>query len=723
MGEDQWVSTIEPIPQFDLSRGGQRNVDPLASLPIMGAAAALSVSIPHALGLGLLAFGSLSTFMSASALALWSAAVPGALMTILARGRGVVYAPSTAVALLFGGMLALVVQTAGATGMTAAQALAITGLFTGLGFLFQWLMVRLGLVRLARFIPVSVTQGFAAGVGLSLVLGQLQGLWAVSGWRWGPMLVWQAGVVIAVMGLSWTLQRVWPKFPALLVAVMLVTAGSWWWVPQSALTMAAASSGFMLPVFPDWIDAPWWLVLNQQGFQLASLSLLMSVVNTLEVTVFHQQLEAEFGVRQPLERVLGKEALIAMVCALLGMIPASSSTSRSRTALAYTRSATLRPGQWHALGLIAVAASGHLWLSEVPMAVLIGALMVAGLRMIPHPMRALGRSPQRWTARVQSWIVSLVFVASSGAMALLAGLAVAMVELLRTSGSHAIRRIHLEGKLRSRHVRRAQVEHWLAPRMRSVAVFELQGIVSFGVAGLVVDQVRQHLQGHRCVILDASRVPSWDETGCLRLRALAHELHEQGIAFVLSGVRGWVIESMAGLHIYEDLDRALEWAEAQILLSCPPALMVSDPPLSLLGDLGADLDAEARGALERVLQQQVYSPGQTIIRQGEEDRSLLLVQVGTVTLSTSATPDSGLRLSVVGAGAVFGEMAFLNGIARTAFAHAGEQGARVAALSWDAFQQWRQRYPDAALAFITALARMGIRRLGATSQELRAAMD
>jgi SulP family sulfate permease len=180
---------------------------------------------------------------------------------------------------------------------------------------------------------------------------------------------------------------------------------------------------------------------------------------------------------------------------------------------------------------------------------------------------------------------------------------------------------------------------------------------------------------------------------------------------------------MAGLHIYEDLDRALEWAEAQILLSCPPALMVSDPPLSLLGDLGADLDAEARGALERVLQQQVYSPGQTIIRQGEEDRSLLLVQVGTVTLSTSATPDSGLRLSVVGAGAVFGEMAFLNGIARTAFAHAGEQGARVAALSWDAFQQWRQRYPDAALAFITALARMGIRRLGATSQELRAAMD
>jgi SulP family sulfate permease len=102
---------------------------------------------------------------------------------------------------------------------------------------------------------------------------------------------------------------------------------------------------------------------------------------------------------------------------------------------------------------------------------------------------------------------------------------------------------------------------------------------------------------------------------------------------------------------------------------------------------------------------------------------LFLVQSGTVTLSTSEVPNSGLRLAVIGAGSVFGEMAFLNGIARTAYAHVGDSGATVSTLSWEQFQEWSQASPVAALAFVTALAKMGIRRLGATSQELRAAME
>ena len=375
---DKPVNTPERLLQFDLSQGGKQPTGPMVSLPIVGAAAALSVSIPHALGVGLLAFGPLASLVPTSALALWSAALPGALMTLLARSPGVVYAPSTAVALLFGGMLVLVTQAGGAIGMSAAQALAITGFFAGLGFLLQWVMARLGLMRLARFIPLSVSQGFAAGVGLSLVAGQLQGLWSSSGAHWSTLLAWHMGIAAAVALLSQGLQRLWPKFPALLAAVSLVALACWLFLPVAQLTRVPSPSGFMLPVFPDWWTAPWWLVIEKYGFQLASLALLMSVVNALEVTVFHQQMEAEYGVRRPLNKVLGREALIAAACALMGMIPASSSTSRSRTALSYTGRATLRPGQWHALGLMAVAGTGHLWLGQVPTAVLTGALLEIG---------------------------------------------------------------------------------------------------------------------------------------------------------------------------------------------------------------------------------------------------------------------------------------------------------------------------------------------------------
>ena len=700
-----------------------------ASRPIVGAAAALSISIPHAIGVGLLAFAPLATLGSFGFLALWSAAVPGALLALLARSKGAVYGPSTAVALLFGGMLALVVDAGAAASITAAQALAITGVFAALGFVLQSLIAWSGLARMARFIPVAVTQGFAAGVGLSLILAQIKGLYFISGAHWGALLGWHVGIALAVVALSHVLQRLWPRFPTLLIAVTLVALPWLYWAPGVELRMAAEQAVFMLPVVPDWWAAPWWLVFDRVGFQLASLALLMAVVNSLEVLVYHQQLEVEHGQRTAPGPVLGREGWVGVGCALMGMIPASTSLSRSLTALFYTGKPSLRAGQWHALAMIAVAFSGYLWLPWVPMAVLMGALLITGVRMIPPPLWGLLKAREGRGARLQAWVVALVFVGSSGALALLAGLLVATLDLLRASGEHAIRRIHLQGKLRSRHVRGPQDEDWLAPRMATVAVFELQGIVSFGVAAQVVEQVRSHLNGHRCVILDASRVPSWDETGCLRLIALAHELQTQNVALLLCGVRGLAAQRMARLHTYTDLDHALEWAEDQILASRPAAAAQADSvqadsvQAAALGELSDGLDSAQRAALRALMSSQRYAPGEVIIRQGERERTLLWVEAGTVTLSTSETPEQGLRLSVIGAGAVFGEMAFLNGIARTAYAHAGAHGAVLSSLSWERFQQWSRDDAEGALLFITALARMGIRRLGGISQELRAAME
>ena len=123
------------------------------------------------------------------------------------------------------------------------------------------------------------------------------------------------------------------------------------------------------------------------------------------------------------------------------MIPASTSLSRSLTALFYTGKPSLRAGQWHALAMIAVGVSGYLWLPWVPMAVLMGALLITGVRMIPPPLWGLLKAREGRGARLQAWVVALVFVGSSGALALLAGLLVATLDLLRASGEHAIRRI------------------------------------------------------------------------------------------------------------------------------------------------------------------------------------------------------------------------------------------------------------------------------------------
>lgn len=678
------------------------------------------MTVPHALGLGLIAFAPFAQLMPVSVLALWSAALPGAVLTLFSRVKGVVYAPSTAVALLFGGMLTLVMQAGAGQGITVGQALAITGFFVALGFFMQWLIGRARLAGLARFIPLSVTQGFAAGVGLSLVLTQVHSALGAGAWLWQPKLVWHLSIAGLVVLLSVMLQRLWPRFPSLFMALLLVSVPALWLAPPELLQMAAAPHDLILLPLPDWLDAPWWAVIGQAGVPLITLSLLMAVVNGLEVLVFHQQLETEHGVRASPDEVLRRESALCALCALFGMIPASTSTSRSRTALAYTGAPTVRVGQWHALVMLAVALTGHLWLHWLPLAGLAGVLVMA--RMVPAEMWRAPKTGMRRTAWWQSWLVAGLFAIAGGAMALVAGLAVSTVVLLRTSGAHVIRRRHLHGELRSRHIRHADVEAWLAGRMSRVAVFELQGILSFGVAALVVDQVRKHLEGRQCVILDTSRVPSWDETGYARLRTLAHELQDQGIALLISGVHGIHEQAMNDLQPFADLDHALEWAEAQLLLECPLDAMQADPTGSQLGELGEDMTEQARLALERVMVSHHYSAGALIIRSGDQDRRLMLVQAGLVTLSTSESAGKGLRLASIGPGVVFGEMAFLNGIARTAYAHADAEGALVCTLEWETFKTWSIEHPEAALEFMKALARMGIRRLGTTSQQLRAAM-
>lgn len=694
-----------------------------ASRPFAGAAAALAITIPHALGVGLIAFAPLGNLVSAGALALWSAAVPGALMTLLARSRGVVYAPATPVAMLFGGMLALIMQAGAELGVTAAQALAITGAFVALGFFFQWIIGQSGLAGLARFLPVSVTNGFSAGVGLSLILTQLLGAFGAGSWVAGPVLLWHMAVAASVAFLSLLLQALWPRVPALLTALILVTLGALWLAPADTLRFAAQPGGMFLPLLPDWQNAPWLAVIGQVGIPLATLSLLMGVVNGLDVLMFHHQLVTEHGAHGKPDVALRRESMWGVLCALFGMVPTSTSPSRSRVALSFTRIPTLRAGQWHALAMLAVALTSHLWLHWTPLAGLAGALLIAGTYMVPSDMWRAPASMLRREAWWQSWLVAGTFAASGGAMALLAGLTVSTVVLLRATATHAIRRMHLQGKLRSRHVRRAEVDAWLSEHMAKVAVFEIQGILSFGVAAMVVDQVRKHLNGHRWVILDTSRAPSWDETGHIRLHALANDLQAQGIGLLISGVSARHREALDDLHCFDDLERALEWAEEQFLLECPAHLRDLNPALSQLGDLAGDIPEPARHALEQRMRRTHYPARAVIIRSGDLDRTLMLVNQGTVTLSTSVEADKGLRLAVIGPGMVFGEMAFLNGIARTAFAHAGPSGALVSAIAWSEYEDWAGEYPDAALGVMRELARMGIRRLGATSQELRAAME
>jgi SulP family sulfate permease len=256
--------------------------------------------------------------------------------------------------------------------------------------------------------------------------------------------------------------------------------------------------------------------------------------------------------------------------------------------------------------------------------------------------------------------------------------------------------------------------------MNQVAVFELQGVMSFGVAAHMAEQVRLLLQPrHRWVILDSARVPAWDSTAMAQLRALVRDLEQQGVAAAVAGLDPIAsVHAGEGVRAFADLDRALEWAEAAILAQRPPRA-----GSELLGEIGEGVNPEARAALEVLLVRQVVPAHGVVFHAGDTDQDLLIVLSGHITLVTQWPPEQGLRLATVGPGMVFGEMAFLNGSPRSASAGAERGAARLVRLSRAHFDAWAGQHPGAALHLMNNLAQMGARRLAVTTRQLRAVLE
>ena len=132
--------------------------------------------------------------------------------------------------------------------------------------------------------------------------------------------------------------------------------------------------------------------------------------------------------------------------------------------------------------------------------------------------------------------------------------------------------------------------------MNGVAVIELQGVMSFGVAAHMMEQVRALLgQRHHRVIMDTHRVAAWDATALVQLKALGRELAQQGRQLVVSSLSDRAhAEVPLGLLVFADLDRALEWAEAAILDERPLTERPAEDDQDWLGELGDGMSAPAR---------------------------------------------------------------------------------------------------------------------------------
>jgi CRP-like cAMP-binding protein len=115
------------------------------------------------------------------------------------------------------------------------------------------------------------------------------------------------------------------------------------------------------------------------------------------------------------------------------------------------------------------------------------------------------------------------------------------------------------------------------------------------------------------------------------------------------------------------------------------------------------LDPKAIAELAKGSRLLLFSPGETIIRQGEEGTELFGVERGEVEILVKLKASELVRVAKLGPGAVFGEAALLTGGARTATIVAITES-ELLAVSRSAFQKVIQQKPELAEKLTNLLA-------------------
>jgi CRP-like cAMP-binding protein len=144
-------------------------------------------------------------------------------------------------------------------------------------------------------------------------------------------------------------------------------------------------------------------------------------------------------------------------------------------------------------------------------------------------------------------------------------------------------------------------------------------------------------------------------------------------------------------------------AAAPASLTAPEALAESLVRVPLLSDLpGPDRDAVAR-----LLTARTFAPGETVTKEGAGGAAFYLIESGTATVTVG-----GVFRRTLGAGDHFGEIALIDGRARSATVTADGELVCQGITLWD-FQPLVQRNPTMAWTLLQTLAGM-LRQAGET---------
>ncbi|GAB2776784.1 SulP family inorganic anion transporter [Nocardioides salsibiostraticola] len=470
-------------------------------------------------------------------------ALPLALAFGAASGMGAQAGLVTAVvagivAAVFGGSN---IQVSGPTGAMTVVLIPVVHEHGPAGVFMVGLMAGLILVGMAiahlgryvRYLPVSVIEGFTAGIAVVIALQQVPAalgvtdatgdkVWAsaadavrlfVGDPHAAPLVMSLLVAALMVLGARWR-----PGVPFSLIGVALAT------VVARAFDLGLVSLGRLPAGLPapslSFIDVGAASALITAALAIAALAALESllcatVADAMTIDEHHDPDRELFG-----------QGMANIVTPMFGGVAATAAIAR--TAVNVRAGATSRlAAVTHSLVLLALVFAAAPLVSSIPLAALAGVLFATCLRMFEAgALRALVRA-----TRSDAVIVVLTFtvtVAVDLVAAVGVGVAVAVALALRTV-AHSARmdQIPLDSSDHSAEEHALLSEH--------IVVYRIDGPLFFGAAHRLLLELPD-VADVDVVILRMSRVSTLDATGASVLADSITRLERRGIVVLLSGL-------------------------------------------------------------------------------------------------------------------------------------------------------------------------------------------
>ncbi|MBD2090936.1 SLC26A/SulP transporter family protein [Microcoleus sp. FACHB-1515] len=559
----------------------------------------------------------------------------------------------------------------------ALNSLIVSAIFFALGFF------KLG--SFVRFIPYPVVGGFLAGTGVLLLIAAFQSVSELNSssiaafFQLNALLQWVPGLIFAaVMFLvpqRITHVAVYPSILAVAVALFYIglalTGTPIAEANAQGLLLGSVPSGglYQFATFSAIAQADWNVVI-QQIPTLAALWLVATIALLLHGN----------GVELVATRDLNfnRELKVASLAWLLSGVGGGVGgfASAGENALAKQLGTTGRLTGWIVAAIcLAMVLGGAPILSLFPKFILIGMPLLVTLEFFNE---WLYEAWFKFSRSDYAIIVLIVLVTATVGFlqAISVGLLAAIVLfVINYSRLTVVRRISTGTYHHSNVLRTSEEIEILEAEGDQAYIVELQGLIFFGTANKLLNQVRDRINHAdakpvRCVVLDFRLVSGLDASAVLSFAKLKQVATQKQVHLLYTNLSAEAMQRLKQgdcieeddpyCHIFADLDRGLEWYEQQILQQYyqPEEQPQFDSPAAALAEqLKTDFsDPKQVDRLLSYLEIHHLEAEEYLFHQGDPFDGLYFVASGQVSVVLKLGDHTTKRIRTYTIGNTIGEM-------------------------------------------------------------------